>query len=1150
LAQYDINLREYWRILKKRKFVVILITIVLGLFSTSFAILKAPNPLYTATCSIKFEKETTMEGLYARTITWSGGDDIETQITVIKSYPVFQRVAQELGILQRKGEKGGELKQDVARIAEGLQSKVEVERENLTNILHIRATDSSALFAQRLANSTALTYKELHAEEQMKRTTEALRYIREQLTAVREKLRISEEEFNKFSQKNQLISLDLQSEVLLARSQEIQNEIRQVREDKGELQGIAIRLKQFIKDPNGSGHDFYSTKATAQYQGTNDSLVSLLLKKDTLLEDYTPYHPEVVAISRKIIENARKMGILLELQLTGLEKKEIELKKELETVDHKTQVLMDKKLEFDRLKRRVDSYNDMTALLERKNQEALIRQAEKPEEITIVKPALTPTAPINPPKTMATGALGILIGLVLGIVIGFVVETFDTSLGAIEDVEETLGTQVLGIVPQADAKDIREALREKYPDGIKESSEKKLVYLVSHFVPKSMMAESFRALRTNIQFKEAERKIETIGIASTSPEEGKTLVAVNLAVTIAQAGMKVLLVGSDLRKPAIDKVFGVEMTPGLTDVLMGNYPWRDTVKTVTDIIMGQMSTDEVMMTPGLDNLHLITSGPIPPNPAELIESERLTAFIEEAKKEYDVILFDSTPILSTADAAILGTKVDGVLMVYRVGTVSRGLLRRSTAQLRQVKCNIMGVVLNGMRPDVSPDFQDYKYYSYAYAYGAEEKHRKRGESKRLFSLIGKKREPKTGEEQRIPAGEEGARLRDKGAKGRGLNKRKAFLLLVAVALLTGGVLWQSGIIDPFKHQDRTASIKKDEVGSAGKKKRSPKRAVQGKPKTVSQKPKRALPGTKGQRQVKKSISGSHAVTKPLTDERKPIVKEGASKKVLLKKPAKIGSKQGPAVAAEHDVKNAIPSQNKILKRPSERQPQDISPGPRPLVVEKKAPIVSRPPPPKEDASKKPIEGKPATSAQPRRPLTAKKTQPQPVPVAPKSAPTSKPVVVTKASAPTAETPSHPYSIYLGSFRTLDRAKKAVSQYSKRGLSPYCSKVDFREKGIWFRVFAGHFQDRRKAKQFKKRHRLREGTVKKTAYANLIGTYKDSSELEEKHLSLRRSGYFPYVIKGGDGESRLYVGAFITREGAEQQYHDLKSRGIQSEIVKR
>ncbi|UCF56211.1 MAG: AAA family ATPase, partial [Deltaproteobacteria bacterium] len=448
------------------------------------------------------------------------------------------------------------------------------------------------------------------------------------------------------------------------------------------------------------------------------------------------------------------MSILLQLQISGIEKKQIDLRKELEKVDKKTKDLMDKKLEFNRLKRRVESYNDMTALLERKNQEALIRQAEKPDEVTIVKPALLPTHPINPPKTVATGTMGVIIGLVLGIVIGLIVETFDTSLGAIEDVEETLGTQVLGIIPQADAKDIREGLKEKCPEGINESTEKQLVYLVSHFVPKSMMAESFRALRTNVQFKDAEKKIQTIGVASTSPEEGKTLVAINLALTMAQAGMKVLLVGSDLRKPAIDRVFGVEMTPGLTDVLMGNYPWRDTVKTVTDIIMGQMSPDEVMMTPGLDNLHIITSGPIPPNPAELVESGRLTDFIEEAKKDYDMIVFDSTPILSTADAAILGAKVDGVLLVYRVGTVSRGLLRRSTAQLEQVQCNLMGVVLNGMRPDVSPDFQDYKYYSYYYSYGEQEKKRKRRERIKGFSFLRRKGDSQRKEEQKISIEEE------------------------------------------------------------------------------------------------------------------------------------------------------------------------------------------------------------------------------------------------------------------------------------------------------------------------------------------------------------------------------------------------------------
>ncbi|MGD8985504.1 MAG: hypothetical protein PVI53_15875, partial [Desulfobacteraceae bacterium] len=536
MSQYDINLREYWRVLKKRKFIVIFIAIVLGIFSTSLAIVKAPTPLYTTFCSIEFESEPHIKGVYSTTISWSDSDDVDTQISIIKGYTVFQKVAAKLRLIPAgSSEQDGQLQEQVIRVIEGLQSKVEVEREGATSILNIMVTDTNPVFAQKLANTIALAYKELHAEQQTKETTEALQYIGEQLEDVRGKLRKAEEDFNRFTQDNELISIDLQSEDLLARVKEIQHEIRKLGDLKREFEGMLQRLKRFIENPSGSEHDFHSTNAIARYQSTNDTLVALLLKRDTLLKDFTPKHPEVVAISRQITENARKMVILLQLQMSDMEKKEIALRKEQEEVSRKTKVLMDKKLEYDRLKRRVELYNDMTVLLEKKNQEALIKRSAKPEEVNIVKPALLPTQPVNPPKTAATGAAGVMIGLVLGIVIGFVVETFDTSLGAIEDVEETLGTQVLGIVPQADIKDMIDGLKEKYPGGISLPDEKRMSYLVSHFVPKSMMSESFRALRTNIQFKDAEKKTKAVAVTSSSPQEGKTLVAVNLAIAMAQA---------------------------------------------------------------------------------------------------------------------------------------------------------------------------------------------------------------------------------------------------------------------------------------------------------------------------------------------------------------------------------------------------------------------------------------------------------------------------------------------------------------------------------------------------------------------------------------------------------------------------------------
>lgn len=224
MAQYDINLREYWRILKKRKFVVIVIAVVLGLFSSSFAILRAPEPLYTTACIIEFEKEPHIKGVYSTTISWSDSDEIETQITVVKSYSVFQKVAEKLRLVpDGETKEDSQLKDNVILTIENLQSKVKVTRESVTSILNIIVTDTSPVFAQKLANTIALTYKEVHAEEQMKRTKESLRHIAEQLAEVRERLRESDDEFNTFSQENELISIDLQSENQLARAQEIRD---------------------------------------------------------------------------------------------------------------------------------------------------------------------------------------------------------------------------------------------------------------------------------------------------------------------------------------------------------------------------------------------------------------------------------------------------------------------------------------------------------------------------------------------------------------------------------------------------------------------------------------------------------------------------------------------------------------------------------------------------------------------------------------------------------------------------------------------------------------------------------------------------------------------------------------------------------------
>jgi len=1008
LTQYDLNLREYWRVLKKRKFIVIVTALILGVFSTFSAIIQAPDPRYTSTCSIKFEKETTLEGLYARTLSWSDGDDIDNQLGIITGYPVLTEVAENMSLIPKTGSSDG---YDINAIVDGLKSKVYVEREDFTNIINISVTDKNPVFARKMANDVAETYSRLHSEQQGKRTKDAVKYIDGELKTFTQKLKKAEEEFNRFGQTNQLISIDLQSENLLLRVKEINDQIRKNNEAKSELIILLSRMKIFLKAPSSSESDtnFYSTEGTAQYQATNNKLVELLLKRDTLLEDFTEKHPEVESVRQKIVENAKKMVLLVNQQLDTIEQKKKDLNKELKDLDYLTNNLMEKKLEYERLKREVDSIRNRTVLLENKNQEALIRQAEKPQEVKIWRRASLSNLPINPPRVSATGIIGTIIGIVLGLIVAFLIETFDTSLGAIEDVEETIGAKVLGVIPFTDEKDVLASIKNAHAKEPDEHNLKKYINLVSHFAPKIMISESFRALRTNIQFAGEAEKVKTISITSTAPQEGKSMASVNLAISMAQAGLKTLLVGADLRKPMLAKIFGLEGSPGLTDILLGSYPWKDTVKTVTDIIMGRMSMDDVIMTPGLDNLSIITSGAIPPNPAELIDSKRLEEFIEEAEKEYDIAIFDSTPVLSTSDAAILGTKMDGVLIVYRVGAVSKGLLKRTSTQLEQVKCNIMGVVLNGMKPDISPDFPSYKYYQY-YSYYGEDKKVLKEKSKGIFSFLfrGKERT----EENDLPSGQD---IPDTVVKKKKTGSfLKYFIAGAAFIVIAIGLLWQNGIIDPFNF-------------------------------------------------LSPDIKGN-----------------------------------------DKSSKNVIPD----VKSTTEENEKDLKPPATVPVAEK-------------NTSEKKIE-----------PETDVKEE------------------MIERKKPEYPSGSFPYSIYLGSYKTKEKAEKAIDVYARKGLSPFWAKVDFKEKGSWFRVYSGYFGNSEDAELLIKDIDLKNASIKKTKYASLVGTYVNEDNLAGDLSRIKEKGYSPYVIKFNNENHALFVGAFLGDEAAENFNTDLLSAGIQSRVITR
>ena len=295
--------------------------------------------------------------------------------------------------------------------------------------------------------------------------------------------------------------------------------------------------------------------------------------------------------------------------------------------------------------------------------------------LTIVEPAVAPGSPVSPRPLLNT-LLGAVLGLLFAVTLIVLVTHLDDTVRRPDDVEAITSLPTLGAVM-------------KIPSRQRKSEFYRLVALL---YPRSSAAEAYRKLRTNVEFATVDIPLATLLVTSSVPGEGKTITATNLAVVFAQAGHRVLLVDADLRKPGVDKVFRLANTKGLTDLLRGGGPKVDAVA---------QSTEQ-------DNLRVVTTGPLPPNPAELLASQRMRTVAEELRAGVDLVIFDSPPLQAVTDAAVLSSFLDGTLLVVGAGISRRGAVRLGRAALAQAGANVLGVVVNRLRDrDVAADYGSY-----------------------------------------------------------------------------------------------------------------------------------------------------------------------------------------------------------------------------------------------------------------------------------------------------------------------------------------------------------------------------------------------------------------------------------------------------------
>jgi len=426
-------------------------------------------------------------------------------------------------------------------------------------------------------------------------------------------------------------------------------------------------------------------------------IIKLELNLITLKSKYTDIHPEVITCKRKLV----KVKNDLSSSLSRLEAQE----KEFST----------KEGQLIQLRRNVSIAEDIYLMFKTKHEEARILEAEKARDVTIIERAITPSRPIKPDINFNI-MIGIFSGLLLGLIMAFVTESFDTSIGRIDDIEELLKVPVLGIIPNTSLEKGRKKRFEKLKKKERPSEEwLSPERLVTLFEPFSVAAEAYKSLRTNLDLTGLKKFGNSILITSSAPQEGKTQTLCNLAIAFAQSGQKVLIVDSDFRKPMIYRLFGLPRSPGLTEVLIGNIPWREAVNTATDMLLGKLEYERILHAQGIENLHIITCGERTPSPSELLSFPEMDDLIKELKQAYDLILFDSAPTLPVTDSAIIGAKADGAIIVYQVGKTSRNALLRAKAQLENVNIKILGVVINNLKAqfieDVTPS-QRYRYYGY------------------------------------------------------------------------------------------------------------------------------------------------------------------------------------------------------------------------------------------------------------------------------------------------------------------------------------------------------------------------------------------------------------------------------------------------------
>jgi succinoglycan biosynthesis transport protein ExoP len=758
----EVDLFEFWRVILKRNWVIISFAGSLILFTGILSF--TATPIYKATTSLLIEEEASKilsiedEFGYRRQM-----EDLrffKTQLKLIESKSLAERVARKMNLLSRP-EFGGVKKpkrnilasvknfmtfkwikpkknsegiesggsnptipsNPYSTIAESIRQNIQVSSVRDTKLVEVSYKSPNPILSAELINTLAEEFINFSVEKRYETTQQASDFLSENIANLREDLATKERELQRYGKEKELFFLSDTESTTVNKFADVTKAYTQAQIDRIKAEAAYRELRDL--DVDSLPH--FVNNLTIQSLKTEYARIKNEFEEKS--KKFKPGYPEMVTLKAKLdsareeLRNEIKKAVdAAESEYNSALKKESSLQKLLENQRADVIRMDSNAILYNSIKIEVENMRNLLNSLVERQSETLVSarlSGLKTSNITIIDKAEVPKTPISPKKKLNL-IMALIVGIFGGVGLCFLLEYLDNTVKGPEEVEKLSGLPSLGVIPYLPPEGMIKKkryrrysrYRHKYsysykkenPESEDAAPEIKEIELVNYTHPKFMISEDYRTVRTSILLSHAERPPKTIVFTSALPKEGKTATLVNMAVAFSQLKERVLVVDSDLRKPRLHRIFKAKNIGGLSGYLTGKVP-----------------IEEAVQKSDVENIWLLPSGPIPPNPAELLNSNKMKVIMEELKKGFDVILLDTPPVLVVVDPVIVSSLADSTVFIIEAGETTRKPFIQAVEELGRANAKIIGVVFNEVKAkDEGYYFPLYNYYRYRYDYyGAE-----------------------------------------------------------------------------------------------------------------------------------------------------------------------------------------------------------------------------------------------------------------------------------------------------------------------------------------------------------------------------------------------------------------------------------------------